>query len=84
MLAGRLLIAVIDIYTIVLVVRIIFSWAPPHWRASEFCRFLYAVTEPVMRPFRRLIPPMGGFDLSPILLFLVLAFIGRLIRNLLL
>jgi YggT family protein len=36
-------------------------------------RILYDVTEPVMAPFRRLIPPIGGMDLSPILIFILLS-----------
>jgi uncharacterized protein YggT (Ycf19 family) len=35
-----------------------------------------------MRPFRRILPPMGGFDFSPILLFVVLSFLMRLLRGL--
>ncbi len=67
------LIALIDIYTIVVIVRIVFSWMPPQARAGQFYEFLHAVTEPAMRPFRRVIPPLRGIvDLSPILLFLLL------------
>lgn len=76
-----LLRAVVDIYSIVLIVRILFSWLPPHTRDSQFYEFLYSITEPAMRPFRRLIPPMGGFDLSPILLFLALRVIRRLLMG---
>jgi YggT family protein len=69
----RFLIAAIDVYVIVLVVRIVFTWLPTQARGNQFHEFLEAVTEPVMRPFRRLVPPLGGVDFSPILLFLLLA-----------
>jgi len=72
-----------DLYIVVLLVRIVFSWLPPRFRASQFYAFLYVVTEPVLRPFRRILPAMGGFDLSPILLFFLLAFLQRLLRGLL-
>ena len=81
MVPGRLLVALIDIYSLVLLVRILFSWAPPEARDNEFYRFLHAITEPVMRPLRRIIPPVGGLDLSPILLFVGLAVLERLIRG---
>ena len=77
-----ILIAAIDVYTIVLIVRIIFSWLPPHMKRGQFYEFIYAVTEPVMQPFRRLIPPVRGFDLSPILLFVLLMVIERLLTRL--
>jgi YggT family protein len=45
-------------------------------------RFIYEITEPVMAPFRRLIPPIGGMDFSPIVLFLVLQFLERIVYQL--
>ena len=79
--ATNILLAAIDIYTIVLIVRIVFSWLPPRHRANEFYQFIYAITEPVMRPFRRLIPPIRGFDLSPIAVFIILSIIERILRG---
>jgi YggT family protein len=76
----RFLIAVVDLYTIVLIVRIVFSWMPEHARANQFYDFLHAITEPVMAPFRRVIPPMGGIDFSPILLFLILQGLSHVLR----
>ena len=79
----RLLLAIIDIYMLVLIARCVFSWLPPQAQANKFYEFLYAITEPLMRPFRRVIPPMGGLDLSPILLFLVLIGLKSVLRRLL-
>jgi YggT family protein len=44
------------------------------WRAS---RFLEAITLPMLRPFQRLLPNVGGMDFSPILLFLVVGGVQR-------
>ena len=41
--------------------------------------FLYRVTEPVLRQIRRIIPPIGGFDLSPMILIILLYFVRDLI-----
>ena len=41
--------------------------------------FLYRITEPALRPIRRIIPPLGGVDLSPMILILALYFIRNLI-----
>jgi YggT family protein len=43
--------------------------------------FLYRITEPVLRPIRRFMPDLGGIDLSPIVLFLIIIFIERVIIN---
>lgn len=46
-------------------------------------RFIYEITEPVMAPFRRIIPPLGGMDFSPIVLFLVLQIVEGIVFQLL-
>ncbi|HRY13359.1 MAG TPA: YggT family protein [Syntrophomonadaceae bacterium] len=46
-------------------------------------RFIYDVTEPIMAPFRRLIPPAGGLDFSPIVVLLVLSLVQRIVIRLL-
>lgn len=43
--------------------------------------FLYRITEPVLRPIRRVIPNMGGIDISPIVLILVIFFIRNLMAE---
>lgn len=52
-----------------LIIEVIFSWVNPHAPMAPFIR---ALNEPVMRPFRRVLPPIAGVDLSPILAFIVL------------
>lgn len=44
-------------------------------------RVLNQVTEPILRPIRRLIPPMGGLDLSPIIVFIIIFFLQSFISN---
>ena len=45
------------------------------WRA------LNQVTEPILRPIRRILPPMGGLDLSPIIVFIMFFFLQQFIAN---
>jgi YggT family protein len=45
------------------------------WRA------LNQITDPILRPIRRIIPPMGGLDLSPIIVFIIIFFLQQLIAN---
>jgi YggT family protein len=42
-------------------------------------QFLYAITEPVLRPIRNMLPNMGGIDISPVILILIIIFIRYVI-----
>ena len=64
---------------LVLIARTLASWLPPQHRENEVCRFLSAATEPVLAPLRRLLPPFGGLDFSPLLVLLVLEVIRQAI-----
>src|SRR5262249_19544036 len=57
-------------YQLLIFVRIIFSWVMVSYR-SRLMRFLVNATEPLLAPLRRLIPPVGRFDISPIVAFFV-------------
>jgi len=62
-----LLCALITVYLIVLAGRAIFSWFPPGEPGSfsfGASRLLFELTEPVLAPVRKIIPPAGMFDLS--------------------
>ena len=52
-------------------IRIILSWIAPG-TYNPAIEIISSITEPVMRPFRRIVPPMGGFDISPIFAMLTL------------
>ncbi|MDI6781931.1 MAG: YggT family protein [bacterium] len=67
----------------VLVVRMLLSWVNPD-PYNQMVRFVYRVTEPILAPFRRIIPPMGMIDISPIVVFLLLSFIERFVVGVLL
>ena len=44
-------------------------------------RIVNQITEPILRPIRRIIPPVGGFDLSPIIVFVVIFFLQNWIAS---
>ena len=64
---------VLNLYLIVLFARAILSWFPmsPSSPLAPVAGFLYTITEPVLGPLRRVIPPIGGLDIS-----FIVAFIG--------
>ena len=69
----------ISAYTVILILRIVLSWVTLFWSPppsfDPAVRVIYDLTEPVMGLFRRYIPPIGGLDLSPIVIFLILSLI---------
>ena len=61
----------VQIYFFAILAMIILSWVAPGGH-NPALYLLYQLTEPVMAPFRKIIPPMGGLDLSPILVFVAI------------
>jgi YggT family protein len=55
----------------VVLVAVILSWVPLD-RRNPLMTITYGLTEPVFAPIRRVIPPVGGLDLSPMVLLIVL------------
>ena len=74
---------VIQAYVIIIFARVILSWFPitPGTPVASVARVLYALTEPVLGPIRRVLPPMRlggmGLDLSPIIVLIGLQIISR-------
>ncbi|HEX9786958.1 MAG TPA: YggT family protein [Candidatus Binatia bacterium] len=71
------------VYMWILIGRIIISWVNADY-SNPIVRFLYAATEPVLEPVRRRLPVFaGGFDLSPVVVWLAVIFLQRfLVRSL--
>ncbi len=71
----------LGVYTWILIARIILSWVTMFWSPpsalAPVIRIIYDLTEPVLGFFRRYIPPVGGLDLSPLVIFLILAVVRR-------
>jgi YggT family protein len=63
---AELLDLVFNLYFFAIVIRAVLSWVGPS-RYNPAVSLLYSLTEPLLRSSRRLIPPMGGIDLSPLI-----------------
>ena len=77
---------VIDIYTWIVIAGAIMSWLVAFGVvnvSNKFIRMavdiLYRLTEPVLRPIRRILPNLGGVDISPVILLLGLFFLRSLL-----
>ncbi len=57
-------------YQLILLARVLMSWIPNLDHNNPIARFLYQATEPVLAPIRGMLPPLGGIDLSPLIVFL--------------
>ena len=80
------IILALDIYWWLIILSAIFSWLfafnvinTRNQFVAMVADFLYKVTEPALRPIRRFLPDLGGIDISPIILLLILFFIRQLI-----
>jgi len=83
-LVGALLYGFLGVYAMLILIRIIFSWGMLGL-GNPVMRFLVTVTDPLLAPLRRIIPPLGFFDISPIVAFLLIwlfqaAIAGTLLR----
>ncbi|MFN3546208.1 MAG: YggT family protein [Mesorhizobium sp.] len=80
------LLLALDIYWWLIIASAIFSWLfafnvinTRNQFVATIGDFLYRVTEPALRPIRRIMPDLGGIDISPIILLLILFFVRQLI-----
>ncbi|MDQ0560808.1 YggT family protein [Rhizobium mesoamericanum] len=78
----------LNLYTWVLIASAIFSWLyafnvinSSNQFVNSVGMFLYNVTEPLLRPIRRVLPNLGGIDISPIILLLIIFFVRSLMWN---
>lgn len=77
-----ILITLVQGYTFLMFIWVLLSWIPD-LRSSGFYRFLDKLFMPFLEPFRRIIPPINGIDISPILAFFTLQLITSLLGRLL-
>lgn len=73
----------LQLYSWVLVARALISWIPNLDPYNPAVQFLYQITEPVLEPVRRLIPPLGGtIDISMIVVFFALMILQQMLQTL--
>ena len=80
----ELVVYVIDLYKWIVIAQVIMSWLVSFGVINTYNRVvaqigevLYRLTEPALRPIRRLLPDVGGIDISPIVLLLLLWLVQR-------
>ena len=69
----------LEVYTWILIARVLMSWFNPS-PYNPLVQFVMRLTEPILAPIRRVMPDMGGLDLSPIVVFIALMFLKRMVH----
>ena len=77
----------LELYIWIVIAMAIFSWLVAfnvvntrNHAVAMIGDFLYRITEPALRPIRSFLPNLGGIDISPVILFLIIIFIQRVIE----
>ncbi len=63
--------------SLLILVRVLMSWIPNLDPSNPLVRLIHQLTDPILEPARRLIPPIGGLDLSPLIVLLLIDFVIR-------
>ena len=77
---GQLLVALLQLYTLLIFMRIVFSWVNVSY-ANRMMRFLFKTTEPLLGPLRRAIPPVGRFDISACVAIIIVVVIEKAVQG---
>jgi YggT family protein len=80
MLIVTLLTYVLYAFIIVMLVRVAFSWVSP-FPTNAVSRLAYRVTEPILAPVRRRLPPVSGMDISPLVVSVAAYFLIAALNN---
>ena len=77
----NLVILTINLFIFAIIIRIVLSWLGAGGSYNPALAIIDAITEPVLRPFRRRIPPIGGLDISPIFAIILLSALAILVSG---
>jgi YggT family protein len=77
---GSIILVLVNIYSFVILARVLMSWlnVNPY---SPVAQVIFNLTEPVLAPVRNLLPPAGGLDFSPIIVFVLLQVLGSILAS---
>ncbi len=70
---------ILTLFEFILLARVLLSWFPNFDRSNPIIRFIYDITEPILKPVRDLLPQTGMVDFSPLVVFLIITVLLRLL-----
>jgi YggT family protein len=77
----NLVLLTLRLFTFAIIVRVVLSWIAPAGYNPALA-IITTLTEPILRPFRRVIPPLGGLDLSPLFVIIALMAVTIIVAGL--
>jgi len=78
---GNLILDLLQLYSLLIIIRAVMSWMRVDPR-NQFVRILNAVTDPVLDPIQRVIPPIGGnLDISPVVAILLVQLLREVVAR---
>jgi len=80
---GFIIYGLLSIYLLLIIARVIFSWGQLSYQ-NRVMRFLVNTTEPLLGPLRRMLPPLGWIDISPLVAGVIIWFLLAAVRGTLL
>lgn len=80
-LGWQLLVSMLDVFRILILVRVVLSWVVSPTSRNPLVEGIRRVTDTVLEPLSRVIPPMGGLDLSPLVALLLMEVLRNVILN---
>jgi YggT family protein len=80
---GSILIFLVQVFVLLVFIRVILTWVYGPYATNGFARVLMRITEPVLGPIRRRLPPIAGLDLSPVVVWVGAGVLIGLLRYIL-
>ena len=78
---GNLILDLLQLYSLLIIIRAVMSWMRVDPR-NQFARILNAMTDPVLDPIQRVIPPIGGnLDISPVVAILLVQLLREVVAR---
>jgi len=77
-----LVIALVRVLDLAILARVLLSWVPVS-RDNRLVLFILEITEPILGPIRRVVPPLGGLDLSPMIAWILIEMAQRVLLTIL-
>ncbi len=78
----NLLSTLLQLYSLILLARVLLSWFPNVDRGNPLVRFLFEATEPILRPIRQALPQTTGIDFSPLIVLVGIQVLNGLLTRL--
>lgn len=76
---GDFLFLILQLFQLVLLARVLLTWFPNIDRSNPIVVLLFQITDPVLEPIRRFLPQTGMVDFSPLIVFLIISVLLRLL-----